>query len=503
VRSLRVVVPGALVVAAALWLYAPALGFELIGDDYQWVQHAHLAMHRPALLLSDLDSFYRPASTWTLALDRILWGFRPFGFHLTNILLHGFAGVALAVAGRRLGLSRTAGWAVGLLWALSPFSEEPAASVAIRFEDLLLVAWLGMVLAWPRSAQNWSAGRGSAVAALTVLALFSKETWVVTPGLAWALEWGFRKSDLKRVLCTITPFLALAGAYTVVYFIAFPGGKNYFQGSLRPLLKVPHQFAAFLYMEGLVPVAFPLSAAGLLALVAVACVLAFGLRRRNAAATVGAALLLLPTLPTLLVPYLPTRYTAIPYAGFLLLAAGAGQEAAAELRGRWRQATALAGAAAAALVLAAGVATVRADLEDLRRVSVAHEKLLVEARDVLPSLPLDRPILVLREERENPLRDIITTPLGLPKLYFVRQADPYGLIDAGALFEWVLGREDIAIQRFDDGEARFRESAGAVLTHRSGGFSWLSTDVARVGELAGRSRETGVYAQMIRAVRLD
>ncbi|PWB82826.1 MAG: hypothetical protein C3F11_09885, partial [Methylocystaceae bacterium] len=78
----------ALLVAAALALYLPATRLELIGDDYQWVQHAHRAMYEPLLLLADLDTFYRPASTWTLALDRALWGFDAAGYHLTNVLLH-------------------------------------------------------------------------------------------------------------------------------------------------------------------------------------------------------------------------------------------------------------------------------------------------------------------------------------------------------------------------------------------------------------------------------
>ena len=226
-RWLRALLPGVAVVAATLWLYAPTLRFELAGDDYQWVQHAHLAMHRPVLLLADLDTFYRPASTWTLVLDRLLWGYRPSGYHLTNLLLHGLAGVGLALVGRRLGLSWAVGWALGLLWATSSFSEEPAASVAIRFEDLLLLAWLGMILVWPRPHEGWSTGRRVVTAGFTALALFSKETWVVTPGLVCALEWGFRKTEFRRALRTALPFLVLVLAYVAVYFLAFPGGKNY------------------------------------------------------------------------------------------------------------------------------------------------------------------------------------------------------------------------------------------------------------------------------------
>jgi hypothetical protein len=490
------------IAAFALTLYAPALRLQLMGDDYQWVQHAHHAMHRPALLLADLDTFYRPASTWTLALDHLLWGYRPLGYHLTNLLLHGLAGACLALVGRRLGLGTAVSWVLGLLWAVSPFTEEPAASVAIRFEDLLLLAWLGMTLAWPRAGQRWSKGTRAAVAGFTALAVFSKETWVVTPGLVFALEWAYRRSEPRRALRTALPWVALAMLYVVVYFLSFPGSKNYYANSLLPLLKVPHQLAAFLFMEGLVPMSFRLSPAGMIAAVAVVGALIFAFRRRNPAAIVGAALLLLPMLPTLLVPYLPTRYTTIPYAGFLLLLAGAARELTGEIHPRWRVVTSVVAAVVVALVLTAGAFAVRADLDDLRRVSEAHQKLLVEARAALAQFPLERPVLVIREEADNPLREIITSPRGWPKLLFPRHADPYGLVDAAALFEWVFAREDVAVRRLDDGEQRCRESAGAVLAHRTGGFTWLSLATPRLGEVARQSREAGMRTRVILASRL-
>jgi hypothetical protein len=265
---------------------------------------------------------------------------------------------------------------------------------------------------------------------------------------------------------------------------------------------VSHQLAAFLYLEGLVPVAFSFSAAGAIALAAVTCVLVFAVRRRNAAATLGAALLLFPMLPTLLVPYLPTRYTSIPYAGFLLLISGAAREAAAGIRGRWRHVVSLAASTVVALVLAAGVFTVRADLDDLRRVSRAHGKLIAEARAALPYFPLDCPVVVLRRETENPLQEIITTPLGIPKLYFARQSDPYGLIDAAALFEWVLGREDLAVRRWDDGERRFAARVGAVLVHTAAGFTLSEHREPDIGAFGRRTLAAGVGTRFLTAETL-
>lgn len=199
----------ALPLAGVLLLYRPAVGFELMGDDYQWRQHTHAAMHRPLLLLADLDTFYRPASTWTLAADRLLLGDRPAGFHLTNLLLHALAGALLVLAGRRLGLPPPESAAVGLLWALSPFSEEPAVSVAIRFQDLLLLSWLGLVLAWPRDGV-WTRGRVFFAGLCTLFAAASKETWVMTPALVVAMEAAWGRRRLADWIRRAAPFVAAA-----------------------------------------------------------------------------------------------------------------------------------------------------------------------------------------------------------------------------------------------------------------------------------------------------
>ncbi len=484
---------------AVLALYAPALRFALIGDDYQWLQFAHRAMHRPVLLFADLDTFYRPTSTWTLVLDRLVSGHHALGYHLTNLLLHAAAGVGLALVGRRLGLGPVAAWAIGLLWVTSPFTEEPAASVAIRFEDLLMLAWLAMIAAWPRRDESWSRDRIVAAVAAVAFASLSKETWVATPALVAALELGQRRATLRRALPATALATAAVLVYVALYFALFPGDKDYYRFSLAPLAKVPHEFAAFLHLEGLLPAGFTLTWRGALAVAAVAGLAAFGLEKSRAATTVGLALLIAPTIPTLLVPYLPTRYTSIPYAGFLLLAAAAVEVGLRGAPARWRPAAVAGVAALAAAGFAAGAVTVRADLGDGARFSAAHERLLREAAAVVPAFPLDRPVLVLRGENDNPARDIVMNAQGLPKLIFVRQPDPDGLIDAAALFEWVLEREDVAVVRFDDGETRFRGRPGAILEHRHGGFVWISHDVPNLGAQVERARLAGVRCRVIAA----
>jgi hypothetical protein len=210
-------------------------------------------------------------------------------------------------------------------------------------------------------------------------------------------------------------------------------------------------------------------------------------------------LLLAPCLPTLLVPYLPPRYTAIPYAGFLVLAAAAVQALTKTPSPVVRRALNGAAAVLAAAVLTAGVLWVRADLRDYARISQAHARLLAQARRVAGEFPLDRPVLVVRAERENPLLDVARSVEGTPKLLFVRHLDPSGLIDAAALFEWVLGREGSLVQRWDDGAIRFAATPGAVLVHHAQGFSWAVRDGANLTAEADRWTTQGAPVRFVRA----
>lgn len=485
-----------LLVAAVVVVLRPALGMALIGDDYQWVQHARRALHHPALLLADLDTFYRPASTLTLVLDELVWGGRPFGFRLTNLLLHAACGVLLLAAGRRLGLSLPAAVAVALLWALSPFALEPASQVAIRFEHLLLLAWLGMIAAWPRQA--WGAGRLAGVAALSAGALLSKETWVVTPALVWALERAVRRCPPRVAVRSALPFAVAAGAYVATYFLVFPGDKGYYRADLATLAKLPHQMAAFLHLEDLVPVRFPVSWRTAVAAAAIVGLARLALRRPSPASLVGLVLLLVPSLPTLLVPYLPARHTSAPYGGFLLLVAGvAGTWAPRGAPRDWRRAAVGATVAVIALVLAADVVTVRADLEDYGRVAAAHARLLGEARAAAGRFPVARPVVHVRAESENPLREIAASPRGSLKLLYPRHQDPYGLVDAAALFDFVLAPQGLEVRVLADDDSRLA-AAGAVLVHRAGGFEWVAAGEP-AGQLLRAARARGLHARALLA----
>jgi len=491
-------VSGLVIAATVTALYHPAVGLELMGDSYQWVQHAHEATHRPLRLFADVDTFLRPASTWTLVIDRLIWRWNPSGFHATNLVLHGAVAILLAAAARRLGLGRWVSLLVALIWVTSPFTDEPAFVVAYRFQTLLAAAWLALIVIWPRPDESWGKARVAGVIGATVFAAAAKESWVMIPVLVVALEIGQHRRSFGRALRTAVPFAVAAALYTGIYFVLFPpGGKSYYLWTLEPLAKVPHQLAVFFHLEQLVPLEMPFTWLGVVALGLVGGLVTACWRGRRWPALVAIAVLILPVLPTLMVPYLPQRYTALPYAGFLLLI-GLWFSQQDERLGRLL-AVRLGAVAVVAVVVVAGWLTVRADLTDYHRISAVHERLVNEAREVLWVVAPGVPIVVVRVEQELSLLDILRSPQGLAKLPFTRPDDPYGLVDASALFDWVLAEERVLVEEMTDWPSTGVGKPGAVLLHRDGRFDVVEITEPDVAGEAERIRRRGLRLRVIAA----
>lgn len=488
---------------AAVLLYRPALDLLLMGDDYQWVQHAHWAMHDLRLLLADLDTFLRPANTWMLVLDRAVWGWEPAGFHLTSIVVHGLCGVLLTLAARRLGAALWLATLTGLLWVVSPFTSEPAIQVAIRFENLLLAAWLLLILVWPDRDRSFTASRTLLIGSVLVFAMAAKETWVVTPGLVWLLERFARGSSFGRASRTAGIVALLAAAYTGAYFAAFPSDKSYYEFSFRILAKLPHQWAAFLHLEPYVPVEFPLSWKGVLAVLAVGVAAWFGWRHRDPLISVGFGLLVLPSLPTLLVPFLPTRYAAIPFAGFLLVIVGFAHHLLKRLGSDRRRVVGVAVTGLGAVAGLFGVYSVSAELEDAHMVSRAHGTLLDRCSQVGPGFPLNEPVVFVRVEDANPLPEIVEYSKGLPKLAFIRPSDPMGLIDLPALVEWCRHEEGFLVKRISAASRPVLEPTGLILVHSREGFSWIEASSHDGKKILGTAESRKIPRSLIRAQHIQ
>lgn len=117
----------------AFYIHFPSLYLGFAGDDFEWWQHGRMALDDPSLLLADLGTFYRPANTWTLALNHLLFSTEPSGYHATNLLLYFMCGLLLWLLLSRFFLPAPARAAVVTLWLCSPIPWS-------RFNRLLFVS---------------------------------------------------------------------------------------------------------------------------------------------------------------------------------------------------------------------------------------------------------------------------------------------------------------------------------------------------------------------------
>jgi tetratricopeptide (TPR) repeat protein len=386
-RGLPVLVAG---VTAACFLPSLQNDFVLWDDDmnitgnrrYRGLSPAHLRWMFTTLL----GGHYQPLSWLTLGVDHALWGMDARGYHLTSLVLHVTAALAVyallrAVLEHRSGWPAYAAAALGaLFFAVHPLRVESVAWVTERrdvlsglFFVLTLVAYLHMQRSAGARRRRWLA---ASLAAFT-LSLLSKAWGMTVPVVLLALDvFPLRRRPSARLVLEKLPWAVLAAAAGAIAFVAqhrieamksladhgpfertlqatyglcFYLWKTIFPSNLSPLYILPDDLSIASVRFG---VPFALAVA-----ITVAAVL--GRRRRPwlLAAWVAYVAILSPVLGTAQTgPQLAAdRYTylaSVPLAA--LVAAGIERLLAATSRG-----TPLVLTAAVALVAAYGVATAR------------------------------------------------------------------------------------------------------------------------------------------------
>ena len=126
---------------------------------------------------------WAPLTTLSYLADASLYGPRPAGYHLTNVMLHAVAAGLLAVAIGRMTAAPGRSAAAVLLFAIHPLRVESVAWVAER-KDVLSVLFLAVaLLAYERYCRRPGGWRLAAVCAAMLASLLAKATLVTLPAL--------------------------------------------------------------------------------------------------------------------------------------------------------------------------------------------------------------------------------------------------------------------------------------------------------------------------------
>jgi hypothetical protein len=416
----------ALLLVLCLALCFPTLDAYLVGDDFGYLKLFHDKPLADFLRLGDtsegiwglpLDE-WRPLFGLLWRLDGALWGVNDFGYHLTNVLLHGLATcLVFLIVAELAGAGRTALLA-GLLFAVAPVHAEAICWVTGRTDSLSAVFYLAGFLSYLRFRASGSRlAYGLALLAMA-LGLLVKEILLTFPLMlvAWELLLGRPGPEPSpawrergRVLLASGPFFALAAIYAVFRRLAVGSlGREHLltTEAVRRFLEDQRLYAVHLLTpfgtlirEGRAS-APDLLSSGLVVATLLACGAALSSRRehepRHLARAVffGAAWYALATLP-LLVTYRTPRHLYLPSAGvaiavaFLVLP----PRASPPPLGRLAAAGLLLGLYAAALVecnaewIVAGRASRVARTRIQRIIDAAPRGGLVLVRGVPPRVP--------------------------------------------------------------------------------------------------------------------
>ena len=344
----RPYLPHAAVFALAVVLHLNSLPNDLVWDDVRVIRQDYRIKdlrHIPSLFLEDYyqgsgtpAGNYRPLVLLGFSWEYALYGPRPWGFRLGNLMLHGAACVLVLVLLRRLVPGRPDVPVIAAaLFAAHAVHTEAVSVITGRGELLVMVFLLGAWIAYLGEGR----ARLPIALGLFFLGLLSKENASVFPGLL-AIGAIHRGEPARRWLRDLGLALLVFGAYVGLRLVALgsfgvPEGqrifpdmgllgraavglavlKEYVLLSLLPVkLSLDYQFLA-------APSAFSTLdvAAGGLCLAGLAAVVWGGWRSRSPV-FLAAAIFLVPLVPVLHVlpigELMGERLLYLPSLGFCL-----------------------------------------------------------------------------------------------------------------------------------------------------------------------------------------
>jgi hypothetical protein len=462
-------------------LLAPTLFAGFFGDDFKLWHVARRMLDAPATLFVGSQNFYRPANSWLFAANHLLFGNDPLGYHAGTLALHLACGALVGLLAARFVASPWIAFGAAAAWTCSPYAFEPVQFVNVAYNDLtVLLVWLVLGVTWPGRGCTFTRWRVAAYAALVTFSLVCKESWVIVPGLVLAYERALRGVPWRTALRSASIAALPVLAYVLAYPFVFPGRESYYDVGWWAASRAPHLWASFSMLAELVPYKTGWGGTEWMGLALLIATALLGWRTRSRPILLGLALFVSSLAPVIFIPYLPTRYTTVPYAGFVLAACGVLVELV-RLAGPRRRVAAAAGAALLASAhFGAGLLWLLGDVEDMQRLQHPHETLVAEVAAFADRIPVDRPVVCVRLESVDPLLRLDAEgALGVPKLYFQRPATPYGLADWAQLFTFARsGRGDEVLVDLGPDEAA-ADGPFAVVAHVPGGFVELDPKTSR------------------------
>lgn len=167
--------------------------------------------------------YYRPMHTLLSVIDYRIWGFDPFGYHLSNTLIHLFNTILLYFLALRLLKDNGLALVAAAIFAAHPIHTESVTFISARVDLLSSMFMLISFILYLKSGDNVKGGRrflyGASLFSF-LLSLLSKEMSLTFPLILAIYVWVFE--GRKNVLRRASPYFILLGLYIVFRVFALP-----------------------------------------------------------------------------------------------------------------------------------------------------------------------------------------------------------------------------------------------------------------------------------------
>jgi len=242
-----------LIAVLPVLIYLNSLGNTFVYDDYLTITNNYFirewrylsAFFNQKYFAISNELTYRPVVTFSYFVDYAIWQLRPWGYHLTNLIIHTLNVYLVYFTAYHLFKNRITAFISCLLFSIHPIFSEAVNAVSYR-EDLLSATFLlAAFILFVKYSQNPN-GRSFIIRyplslLAYLLAMVSKETAIVLPFLILSYEFIFKRDPIpnsqhlaRRLMVNYGGYIVIGGFYLFLRFylihnpgewVAYPGNS--------------------------------------------------------------------------------------------------------------------------------------------------------------------------------------------------------------------------------------------------------------------------------------
>src|SRR5215471_6415667 len=166
--------------AVVIACYANSLGNGFVFDDLFLIPGYSRSWNFSQWLATLFES-YRPVRNASYAIDFLIWGRRPFGFHLTNVLIHAVNSIMVFFLVRRIAQKERIAMVAALIFAVHPIQTDAVSYISGRRDILFTLFYISAFHSYLKYREQGSKRFFVLFLGFWALSLMSKEMAVSLP----------------------------------------------------------------------------------------------------------------------------------------------------------------------------------------------------------------------------------------------------------------------------------------------------------------------------------